>query len=191
MIINRVKKITDFRFLNLFSAQYTDRNQTEKEWIFASRTDKDNPFEKTLSIPDAVVIVPFHTDLNQLVLIKEFRVALNGYQIGFPAGLVDKGEGIEAACRRELYEETGLSVSQVLKTSPPIYSSSGLSDESICLVFVECQGQPTNQFNEASEDIEVICLGPQAANGLLKDPTLKFDVKTWIVLQQFAEQGRV
>jgi len=189
MIINQVKKITNSRFLNLFSAQYEDRKNNIKEWIFASRSGFDNPLKDISDQPNAVVIVPYHTKKEKLVLIKEFRITLGGYQYGFPAGLVDESESIEQAGSRELFEETGLSVARVLKTSPVIYSSSGLTDESVSLFFVECKGEPSNRFNEASEDIEVLFFSKQEAQNILQDQTIKFDVKTWIVLSNFAEQG--
>lgn len=189
MIINRIEKKTNYRFVNLFSAHYTDRNKMKKEWIYASRSDMDNPLDRAPGLPDAVVIVPYHAKKKELVLIKEFRISLNGYQYGFPAGLIDPGETIEQAGKRELYEETGLQVSRVLRKSPLIYSSSGLTDESVCMFYVECDGQPSNEYNEASEDIEVVFLSQDKARHLIDDHTLKFDVKTWIVLQQFVLHG--
>ena len=191
MKINNVKKITDCKYLNLFSISYKDRVNCEKEWIFASRSKQLNPLEINDARPDAVVIVPFHKPEAKLVLIKEFRVALGGYQYGFPAGLVDIGETIEQAGKRELFEETGLTISKVLKKSPAIFSSSGMTDESISLLFVECEGRPTSRFNEASEDIEVIMLSRQQASDILNDNQIKFDVKSWIVLNTFASQGVV
>lgn len=191
MIINDVKKITNYRFLNLFSVQYKDQKDCEKEWIFASRSNHDNPLKSQSKIPDAVVIVPYHIQREELVLIKEFRVALGGYQYGFPAGLVDKGESIEQAGSREFLEETGLTITRIIKTSPPIFSSSGLTDESISLFYVECTGEASNHYNEASEDIEVVFFSQKDAGNILYDDTVKFDVKTWIVLQNFAAQGKV
>jgi len=102
---------------------------------------------------------------------------------------VDKGESIETAGKRELYEETGLSVTKILKKSPAVFSSSGMTDESVSLLFVECQGEPTNRFNEASEDIETIMLSQRNAKKILLDKTIKFDVKSWIVLNTFASYG--
>ncbi|MFH2093204.1 MAG: NUDIX hydrolase [Pseudomonadota bacterium] len=191
MIINGVKKITNCRFLNLFSIQYKDQKDHEKEWIFASRSKYENPVENMSKQPDAVVIVPYHTDREELVLIKEFRVTLGGVQYGFPAGLVDMGESIEQAALRELFEETGLTVTRIIKKSPTVFSSSGLTDESISLVFVECTGEPTNFYNEASEEIEVVFVSQKAAYRMLSDDTIKFDVKTWIVLNTFALHGVV
>lgn len=184
-----VKKLTDYNHLNLFSVNYKDRENCEKKWIFSSRSKQLNPLEKKDANPDAVVIIPFHILEKKLVMIKEFRIALGGYNYGFPAGLLDKGESTETAGRRELYEETGLHVTKILKTSPAVFSSSGMTDESVSLMFAECEGEPTNCFNESSEDIEVIMLSQNNAADLLSDSKIKFDVKSWIVLNTFATYG--
>jgi len=187
--IKSVKKLTDYKHLNLFSINYQDRENCGKKWIFSSRSEYLNPLERNHANPDAVVIVPFHVQEKKLVLIKEFRVCLGGYQFGFPAGLVDRGETITQAGKRELYEETGLRVTKVLKKSPAVFSSSGMTDESVSLLFVQCQGKPTNRFNEASEDIQTIMLSRNNAEDLLSDTNTKFDVKSWIILNTFASCG--
>ncbi len=189
MEIKSIKKLTDCKYLNLFYVYYKDQKNCDKGWIFSSRSQHLNPLEKNYADPDAVVIVPFHVKQKKLVLIKEFRVCLGGYQFGFPAGLVDQGESIETAGKRELYEETGLSVTKILKKSPAVFSSSGMTDESVSLIFVECGGEPTNRFNEASEDIETIMVSKDDAADLLSDYTIKFDVKSWIILNTFASNG--
>ncbi len=191
MKIKKVCKITDFRHLNLYSIFYTDRMKADKQWIFASRSTHSNPLSADADKPDAVVIVPFFAAQKKLVLIREFRVALGDFQYGFPAGLVDENEDIETAARRELFEETGLKITKLVRKSPAVFSSSGMTDESVSLVFVECSGQPTSQFNEASEEIQVVLVSQNDARDLLADDTLKFDVKTWIVLNQYAVTGSV
>ena len=189
MKIKTIKKLTDLKHLNLFSIKYLDQRNADKSWIFASRSDAVNPLDKSRVVPDAVVVVPFHTLEQKLVLIKEYRVALGGYQYGFPAGLVDKDETIYETAKRELFEETGLNLTRITKTSPPVFSSSGMTDEAVSLVFAECQGKPSNRFNEASEDIETIMVSNEEALSLMNDPTIKWDVKTWIVLNFFSAQG--
>ncbi len=189
--IRHVKKVTDFKYLNLFLIDYTDREKCEKQWIFASRSDHQNPLQEKSSTPNAVVIVPYHVSEKKLVLIKEYRVALGGYQYGFPAGLVDKGETVGVSAQRELFEETGLKITKTLKKSPGVYSSSGMTDESVSMYFAECSGEASNIHNEASEDIEIILVSQQEAKDLLQDDTLKFDVKTWIVLNHFASSGSI
>jgi ADP-ribose pyrophosphatase len=191
MEIKNVEKITDCRHLNLYEISYINQKGIEKSWQIASRAEKPKCVTGQFNIPDAVVIVPFHIEKDKLVIIKEFRVPLGGYQYGFPAGLVDKGETVQQTCTRELKEETGLSVTRVKKISPPVYSSSGMTDESVSMVYVECDGTPSNKGNEGSEDITTIFVSPKKASELCKDSKIKLDVKTWLVLNSFAENGRI
>jgi ADP-ribose pyrophosphatase len=53
-----------------------------------------------------VAIVPFTTD-QAVILIRQYRPAVDGYVIELPAGLIDMGESPVAAAHRELIEETG------------------------------------------------------------------------------------
>jgi len=183
------RKLTDLPHLNLFRAQYEDRHGDPKAWIFVSRQDPPRLISAEWNIPDAVVIVPYHVAQHKLVIIEEFRVAIGGYQYGFPAGLVDPGETIEATCRRELLEETGLSLRCILRQSPPVLSSSGITDESIAMVFVECDGTPSNHANEGSEDIRTMFVERQQAQAICAGTDRRMDVKTWIVLSIYAQFG--
>lgn len=191
MEINAVQKITDCRYLNLFSIHYKDRKNYEKNWIFASRSKLSNPLKKDYTQPDAVVIVPFHMQEKKLVMIKEFRLSLDGYQYGFPAGLIDEGESIEQAGKRELFEETGLTITRIKKKSPAVFSSSGMTDESISLLFVEVEGKPTDDYTESSEDIEVMMISRREASDIVCDAGIKFDVKSWIILDTYASLGTI
>jgi len=177
------KKITDLPHVNLIQVRYEDRNGRNKAWVYASRENAGRP--------DAVVVVPFHEQKKKLVLIREFRVPLQGVQYGFPAGLVDPGETIEDAGKRELKEETGLTVSHVVRQGPAVYSSSGITDESVSLLYVTCQGRPSTRLNEGSEQIDVVLVSKDEARELLNRAHASFDVKTWIVLERFAATGKV
>ncbi len=189
MKVIQTRKLTDYPHLNLFSTDYRDRMGRRRSWIFASRGPLAKIQEGGFERPDAVVIVAVHSGRQGLAVIREFRVAIGGYQYGFPAGLVDHGESLAEACGRELREETGLRMVRLIRQSPPIYSSSGLTDESISLVFVECDGEPSSAANESSEDIEVTFITPADASRLCRATDIKFDAKAWIVLEAYARHG--
>jgi ADP-ribose pyrophosphatase len=191
MKIQSIHKITRCPNLNLFEINYLDADDRQRSWRIASRQDEPKCATGRFDAPDAVVIVPYHVGRNKIVIIKEFRIPLGHYQYGFPAGLVDHGETVEQATVRELYEETGLAIQRIISISPPIYSSSGLTDESISLVNVECTGEPSRQANTSSEEIHTLLVSPKEAAELCGHTDLKFDVKTWLVLSEYARTGRI
>ncbi|KPJ76348.1 MAG: hypothetical protein AMJ54_11840, partial [Deltaproteobacteria bacterium SG8_13] len=86
------------------------------------------------------------------------------------------------AVRRELDEETGLAVTRILKVGPPVYSSAGMTDESVAMVFVECEGEITTAANEGTEQIEPMLLSKEEVTRLVEDPSKKFDAKAWLVM---------
>ena len=83
---------------------------------------------------DAAIIIPVCFDEKRqknLILIKEWRVPLQKYNVGLPAGLVgDHGntEEVQTAASRELLEETGYAAAECIPLSVGP-SSSGLTDE--------------------------------------------------------------
>jgi ADP-ribose pyrophosphatase len=191
MKIRRHQKISDTRWLNLFEVSYEDHNGTPRSWLLASRQPAPKCTSGDFNHPDAVVIVAFHPASQKVVVTREYRVPLADFEYGFPAGLVDPGESVAAAAERELKEETGLQLIRIVRTGPPVYSSAGLTDESVAMVYVECEGTPSTSGNQGAELIEVLLAAPDEAERLCRDPALKFDAKAWLVLSQFARFGRL
>ena len=56
--------------------------------------------------PDAAIIFPL-TQAGEVVLVRQYRPAIDMMELGLPAGLVEEGEEPLVAARRELSEETG------------------------------------------------------------------------------------
>jgi ADP-ribose pyrophosphatase len=190
MKILKIEKITNEKWLNLFSATYEHNGQTGR-WVYASRRDTCAPGARC----DAVIIVPvLHEDGKppRLVLIREFRVPVGGYDYGFPAGLLEPGEGIEDTVRREIVEETGMELIRFRKISPPVFSSAGLTDEAAALAFVDVRATPEmKQKLEGSEDIEVVLFDYEQVCKLCDNPDLPLDAKAWCVLYMYQQLGKL
>jgi len=189
--IRNAAKLTDSKWLNLFEISYADPSGRNRAWQTVSRAGEPKCITGKFDPPDAVVIAAFHTAAAKLVVTREFRVPLADFEYGFPAGLVDEGETIEQAARRELMEETGLNLTRCIRISPPLYSSAGMTDESVSMVYVECDGTPSTEGNTVSELIEVQLISPLQAAQLCSSSGLKFDVKAWLVMNEFAEKGTI
>lgn len=190
MKITRLEQLTQQRWLNLFVADY-DHNGHEGRWVFASRNEKPHDGKHD----DAVVIVPVLRVPGQpprLVMIREFRVPVGDYVVGLPAGLVERGEPIEEAIRREMREETGYEVTKFKRLTQPLYSSSGLTDEAVVMAFIDVTGDDISKAKpEASEDIEVILLDHADICRVCHDTSLRVDVKAWMVLHQYELLGKL
>lgn len=78
---------------------------------------------------EAVMIVPIID--NQLILIQEYAVGLESYELGFPKGLIDPGESVFEAAERELKEEAGFGAEKLASlgklTMAPSYFSSKMN----------------------------------------------------------------
>ena len=109
--IIKSEKITNNSWINLFKVQYINSKDKVCNWIFASR--KKQPFKD--KNPDAVVLIPIinTSEGRKLVVTKEYRVTIEDYEYGFPAGLIDEGMTVEETVEKELKEETGLEIKKI------------------------------------------------------------------------------
>jgi ADP-ribose pyrophosphatase len=86
--------------------------------------------------PGASAIVPFLSDPRgedpQILMIRQYRYAAEGYLLEIPAGRLDPGEDPRDCALRELKEETGCSAEQVDHLFT-MYTTPGFTDEKIHL----------------------------------------------------------
>jgi ADP-ribose pyrophosphatase len=177
------------RFAALFAISYLDRKGNTKRWHMVSRDEQPKCITGRTRRPDAAIIVPYHRREQKLVVIREFRVPIGDYQYGFPAGLLDPGEDLAVAAGRELHEETGLDVVRVYRHSPAIFSSAGITDESIAMVFAEVAGTPSIHHNHDSEDIAVFLMERQQVRDLLQRRDIFFDARAWLAMDAYVRMG--
>ena len=156
--VKNIIKLTKNRFLNIYELESMRRDGNTIPYYLASRSDtiEDLKLHKKEKPADAVMICAVTGD--RLVMEKQYRFAIDDYIYELPAGLIEKGETLETAAKREFFEETGMSFTPVHghHSSRPYYSSIGLTDESVSTVFGYASGVPTSENEEETEDIIVV-----------------------------------
>jgi ADP-ribose pyrophosphatase len=111
--------------------------------------------------PGGALAVPV-TPEGDLVLVKQYRFAVQGRILEFPAGTVEVNEDPAETIRREIEEETGYRASQWRKLGEFILAP-GYSDEMIYAYLaqgLEKLDRPPAQ--DEDEDIEVVLMSPEA-----------------------------
>jgi ADP-ribose pyrophosphatase len=180
--------MTKSKFLNFNVTEYEDKEKNSKFWYWVQRP---NGLKAVViaAIVDIGLVRQKPDDFIEkdyrLVMTKEFRIPINGYEFGFPAGLVDGDETIEETARREFYEETGMNIKRIIQTSPFVFNSPGMTDESVAIVFCEAEGTPSTKNNESSEDIEVILADKNQIKEILTNKELMIGAKAWIIFNNF------
>ena len=130
--IIKIEKETNNKYLNLYKLTYKNNNNNIYDFFVASRREIDDLGCKKEKV-DAVRVVPYFIKNNKIyvVLINEYRHAINKSLYGTVAGLVENNETTETAITREIEEEIGASVVSLKKVQKGSYSSVGMSDENI------------------------------------------------------------
>lgn len=182
--------VSKSKFVTVVAVRYEDRKGNLKNWHMVSRGNPPKCITGEIRRPDAAIIVPYHRQAGKLVVIREFRVPVGDFQYGFPAGLLDPGEDLAAAAGRELHEETGLDLVRVYRHSPAVFSSAGITDEAIAMVFAEVEGTPGTQRNEDSEEIEVLLMDRDDVRELLRRNGIVFGARSWLVMDAFVRMGK-
>lgn len=132
-----MEKVRDGKYLKNYELTYLNKAGRKKKYEIVSRNEISGP-EALGQRVSGVSIVAYHED--KLLLLREFRMGVNRVIYNLCAGMIEDGESIEACIRRELYEETGLSVKRIRNILPPSFSAVAFSDVRTQIAFVDAEG---------------------------------------------------
>lgn len=185
----KIVQQTKQKFLNMFEFTVKGRTGNEHPYYVASRAVSIDQLKVTTgkNTADGVIIYAIHrSDVERIVLVKQYRFSIGGYIYELPAGLIDAGETYQESAVREMKEETGLLFEPVNTEAcynEPFFTTVGMTDESCRTVYGVASGEPSNAFLEATEDIEVVLADREQAKKILK--TEKVSVMAGYLLMNF------
>lgn len=104
--------------------------------------------------PGAVAVIAF-TDDEKMIMVKQYRKALNRTLIEIPAGKLEKGEDPETTAKRELEEETGYTC-ETLKHLVSFYTSPGFADEILHIYLAEGLRKENKLEPDVDEFVELL-----------------------------------
>lgn len=145
------KKVKDGKYLKNYEIEYRNKSGKVKKYEIVSRSEINSGEELGTKL-SGVSIVALYED--KMLLLKEFRMAVNRKIYNLCAGMIENGETIEDVINRELHEETGLFVEEIIDILPPSYAAVGFSDVSTQIAIVKVNGNLTDAFLSANEEIE-------------------------------------
>lgn len=169
-------KVKDKRFDNIFSIKdvkivarkvlhdgfFSLQRLSYKYRLFAGGESEVVEHE-VLVRPAAVVVLPFDIKKDSVIFIEQVRSGVVALEDNSPwlyevvAGLVDEGENIEEAAKRELLEETGLVAQKMIPIMNYWVSPGGTTEKvyAFCAVVDSDNASSLSGLESESEDIRV------------------------------------
>ncbi|MDE6314705.1 MAG: NUDIX hydrolase [Lachnospiraceae bacterium] len=181
MELTNIKKVKDGKYLKNYDLTYINKAGKEKKYEIVSRREIHEPADLGKKSSGVSIVV---TANDKLLLLREFRMGVNKEIMNLVAGMIEEGETIEDCIRRELFEETGLSVKRIIKILPASYAAVAISDTSTNIAFVEAEGEFSDHTSE-NEQIKPRFYSRQEVEELLQ--TESFSSRCQLIAYMFTE----
>jgi ADP-ribose pyrophosphatase len=166
-----------------------ERKEIYRGKTIAIRSDtlkKQDGSTKTWDIvihPGAVVLVPI-TDKNEIILVKQWRRAIEKRILELPAGTLELGEHPQDCAQRELQEETGFRAKQMISLGG-FFSAPGFCTEYLHL-FLALHLEQAPLTPDDDEGIDLLMVSLQNAEKLIETGEI-CDAKTIAGILRYAK----
>lgn len=171
--ITHTAEITRSRLFSIEAVQLQFSNGVQREY-------------ERINAPGAgaVMIVPI-TDDNQVIMIREYAVGTDRYELLFPKGVMHDGESIEDAANREIMEEIGLGARQLQRLRPMTIAPGYLSFTTHLVLARDLYEQPLP--GDEPEPLETLYWSLDRLNELVQHPELS-EARTLAALYMVRDQ---
>lgn len=171
-----------------------ESNYVYKDRWFIARADK-------CAFPDGRIIEPYYvlefpnwcnvvlvTEDEKIVLVKQYRHAIQQTTIELPGGVIDANENAEQAAIREVQEETGFEITNIqllYKTAP-----NPATNNNFAYFFLAKAGNIiTQQKFDAFEDMDVQIYSKEEVLHMIENSQLAHGVQIGAIYAAFKQMG--
>ncbi len=179
-----LKKVKDGKYLKNYELEYENRSGHIKKYEIVSRSEITDATQLGEKI-SGVSIVALYED--KFLLLKEFRMGVNRYIYNLCAGMIEENETMEECIKRELHEETGLQLTEIIDILPASYAAVAISDVQTSIAIVRAEGLLSDEFLSENEEIEAKFYTKAEIKELLN--TEKFSSRAQAMAYFFAGNG--
>ena len=183
--------MTENPYVRLYHLDVESKTGKAGHYYVASRAKDERHLKLNTgeNHPDGVIIYAVcKEDKNKVVLVRQYRYAIDDYIYEFPAGLVEPDENYHEGAVREMYEETGLKLEPIPVAEAyqkPYFTTVGMTDESCATVYGYASGQISSKAQEATEEIEVVLADKEEVKRILQEENVA--IMTAYMLMHFLE----
>ncbi|MCA9784652.1 MAG: NUDIX hydrolase [Candidatus Cloacimonetes bacterium] len=148
-------------------------------------SDGSEALREVVRHPGAVVLIPWDSQRERLILVRQYRHPAGRIFLELPAGKLDPGETPANCAARELSEETGFTAGR-LEHVRSVYTCVGFSNEVLHFFLAEdlVPGEPSP---DEGEWLQVVDLSLAQARTLLREGRIQ-DAKTMVGLHWFLDR---
>lgn len=175
MKLNKISKVKDGKYLKNYELEYENKSGKNKKFEIVSHSEISSTEELGTKVSGVSIVALYE---GKLLLLKEFRMGVNRHIYNLCAGMKEKGETIEETIKRELHEETGLVLKEIIDILPPSYAAVAITDVQTQIAIIKAEGKLSDEFLSDNEDIE--------ARFYTKE-----DVKNLLLMEKFSSRAQV
>ena len=184
MELKHLTKVKDGKYLKNYELEYENKSGKCKKFEIVSHSEISSKEQLGTKVSGVSIVALYE---EKLLLLKEFRMGVNRYIYNLCAGMREKGETIEETIHRELHEETGLYVKEIVDILPPSYAAVAITDVQTQIAIVKAAGHLSDEYLSDNEEIEARFYTKEEVKELLK--TEKFSSRAQVMAYFYANSS--